>query len=424
MLFLHYLWYAIVFVTMISILVAAHELGHYLFARLFNMGVEEFAIGFGKPILTVWRRNKYLLPLEPGQDPMLNTVSEGSALEGGNKVVERRLVDDGTAIEETTDFTIRPWPLGGFVRIKGMMPEEDGSETRIPGGFYSKSPWKRLIVLVAGPAFSILAGILVLIPTFMIWGMQKPVNKPIIGDLSEGPAQRAGLQRNDRIVAIDGKPVSTFYDMLKIVRDAPNRPLAFHVDRQGKAIDLTVTPSYDKSPTPIVGPDLEFTPDLKRQARIFAGPKVEQANLSFGEATSMALKQPALVVAGVAGIFVKPARFSQQVSGPVTIVQVTARAVDQGIDKVLWLAAMLSISVGIMNLLPIPPLDGGQMMIALAEMLRGGRRLSLQMQNLANLVGVAMVFALMVGALTVDIKRRIDEPRIEAEIKAQQQGAK
>jgi regulator of sigma E protease len=423
MIVFEYLWIAVVFVTMISILVAAHELGHYLFARLFNMGCEEFAVGFGKPTLLTWLRRTYKIPLEPGQDPMIEQVSQGSTFEGGDKRVERRLVDGGAAIEETTEFTIRPWPVGGFVRIKGMMPEEDGSETRIPGGFYSKPPWQRLIVLFAGPAFSVIAGILVLVPIFMVKGIDKPVNEPVLGMVApKGPAGQAGLKEGDRILSVDGKPMRTFYDVIVEVRESPERPMKFLVQRGGETMTKTVVPFHDPYPTNIVDSQLHPTPDVKRQGKLYAGWQFHKERLALGPAIAEALDQPVQVVKGLAGVFAKPSRIEQQVGGPATIVMATGQAAKAGIDQVLWLAAMLSISVGIMNLLPVPPLDGGQMVIAFAEMLRSGRRLSLKMQNYANLVGMAMVFALMLGAISIDIKRRIEEPKREAAIKAQLDG--
>ncbi|HEY0867649.1 MAG TPA: M50 family metallopeptidase [Fimbriimonas sp.] len=423
MVVLEYLWIAIVFVTMISILVAAHELGHYLFARLFNMGCEEFAIGFGKPTLATWMRRRYKIPLKPGQDPMISQVSEGSALEGGDKPVERRLVDDGTAIEEVTDFTVRPWPIGGFVRIKGMMPEEDQSETRIPGGFYSKPPWQRLIVLFAGPMFSVLAGILVLVPLYIYKGIDKPVDRPVLGELAkEGPAVRAGLQKGDRILTIQGQPISTFYEVLSIVRESPEVPLRFEYDRQGERRTTVVTPVKDPHPTMIIGPGLVPTPDTKIQAKIGAGWQVETVQLPFRVAVGEAFQQPVMAVKSLVAVFAKPARFETQMGGPATMVAATGALAKQGVDKVLWLAAMLSISIGIMNLLPVPPLDGGQMVVAFAEMLRGGRRLSIKSQSLANVVGGLFVIALMLGAVSVDIKRFIEAPGKEAAMKRQLEG--
>src|SRR5207237_324639 len=145
----------VAFLAMICVLVGAHEYGHFLFARLFKMEIEEFAIGFGKPKMS-WMKRK------------------------------------------GTEFTFRPVPLGGFVRIKGMQPEEDGSEIHVPNGFYSKPAWQRFAVLFAGPAFSILFGVVLLFGLFTIVGPRKVVDTPVIDNISaDGPAAKAGMQPGD-----------------------------------------------------------------------------------------------------------------------------------------------------------------------------------------------------------------------------------
>src|SRR5579862_3018711 len=182
-----YLLTAVVFLVMISVLVAAHEYGHYLLARFFNMGVEEFAIGMGKKV-KVWRRKTYELPVSQSYVHDLGVVSHGAALEGGDHPAQSELVETGhgPALRETTEFTVRVLPVGGFVRIKGMVPQDDGSEVNIPGGFYSKPPWQRLVVLIAGPAASVLSGILVLIFLFLAQGVNRGIDTPVLGDVSPG----------------------------------------------------------------------------------------------------------------------------------------------------------------------------------------------------------------------------------------------
>jgi regulator of sigma E protease len=403
---------AVVFVTMISILVAAHELGHYLFARMFNMGVEEFAIGFGKRPLVTYGHRSYTLPLPadstlvPGE--VLEQISEASSLEGG---AEKRRVEvvetpTGKALKETTNFTIRPWPLGGFVRIKGMMPEEDGSETSITGGFYSKPPWQRLLVLFAGPLFSVLAGIAILIPLYMSFGIDRPTNDPVVTDVVVGgQAGKAGLKPGDRFVSVDGVPVRTFYDYLSKVRDGGDRKFNIVVDRAGKSLSFEIQPKWNEMPTPVLDADLNETGELRRQAIMgIAFPPVQPVQLSFLDASSMALRTPVQAVVGLASIVKRPSTFKESVGGPGTIVAATGAAVKLGINKVLWLAAMLSISVGIFNLLPIVPLDGGQMAVAFVELFRG-RRLSMRVQNAVAAVGFCFVIALVGGVLFVDITR-------------------
>lgn len=418
-----YILIAVVFVTMISILVAAHELGHYLFARLFGMGVEEFAIGFGKKPLFRWMTRTYDLPLAPGEEPPAPSgemVTQGPALEGGTQVHRYEVVETpkGKALRESTVFTVRPWPLGGFVRIKGMVPDEEGGETRIPGGFYRKSPFARFVVLLAGPVFSILAGILLLVPVYMTWGVDRNINEPVFGAVYEkGPAGRAGIKEGDRVLSIDGQPVSTFYQILEKVRTSPEKELTFQIQRGTETRVAKVTPRLDPFPTNIVGPDLELTPDMKQQGKINAQWEMRRVPLSLGAAVATAAYEPVKVFKNVAGLFVKPKRFTESVGGPATMVAATGQMITLGIDRVIILAAMLSISVGIMNLLPIPPLDGGQIVVAIAEMLRGGRRLSFRAQNLASAIGAAMVFALMIGAIAVDVKRFVEAPHKQQAMK-------
>jgi regulator of sigma E protease len=414
-----YVTVAVVFVLMISILVFAHELGHYVFARAFNMGVEEFAIGFGKNPLVTYAKRNYVIQVQPGEDPTLPharpeddinhlAANVTATMEGVTRATHSQVVEtaSGRELHETTNFTVRPIPAGGFVRIKGMLPEEDGSETRIPGGFYSKAPWKRFIVLLAGPAFSVLTGILILVPVFMQDGIRRLNPEPILGTIAVGmPADKAGLEPGDKILTLKGKPIARFYDMIKVVRDSAGVDLPMTYQRKGKIYSTTVRPQYEAEPSNVMDEDLSVTPDVKIQSKIFAGPVELTVHPSVGEALSEAVKAPIDTVVGIAKIFQKPARFGTSVNGPVQMAGITAGAVRSGALRVIELMAYLSISVGIFNLLPFPPLDGGQMAICFAEMLRGGRRLSIQIQGLMSTVGMLAVVLLMVSALYVDVKQ-------------------
>lgn len=219
---------AIVLVVMFTVLVAAHELGHYLFARLFNMGVEEFAIGFGKRPLIEWMKRSYTIPMREGEVASIAVSPERVNLEGaGQRPPEDMIEEDtpsGKVLRETTRFTIRPWPLGGFVRIKGMLPEEDGSETTIAGGFYNKPPVQRLMVLFAGPLFSVLAGILILIPLYCWTGTYEPDNAPKIGAVViGGPADKAGLREGDFVDSVNGARSKAFTNSSRLSETAQTR---------------------------------------------------------------------------------------------------------------------------------------------------------------------------------------------------------
>jgi regulator of sigma E protease len=411
----HFAEGVLVFLIILMILVAAHEYGHYIFARLFNMGVEEFSIGmFGKQPLVTWMKRKYRLPVRPGEDPYKHSVSTGSAMEGGGLNIQEPVVLDGPngmMLEETTVFTVRPWPIGGFVRIKGMMPEEDGSEVQIPGGFYSKPPWQRLAVLLAGPVFSILAGVIVMIPWFMVIGNVTSSNAPVIGSVIPGdPAAKAGLKEGDRILSIDGKPVDNFYQVIATVRDSAGKPLNFVYERDHKDLAATVVPFLQQDPTLVLGPDLEPTGEIRKQALMGVERKPIFQRVAFGEAVSLAVRIPIQNLRAIASIFHEPDAAKKTVSGPGGMLMLTTDAVQQGFFSVVGLAATISIALGIFNLLPVYPMDGGQMVVAIAELLRGGRRLSIRVQTVMGTVGLGLLALMAIGAITVDIGRWTEKP--------------
>lgn len=359
----------VAFITIITLLVAAHEYGHYLFARIFNMEVEEFAIGFGKKPLFTW-------------------------LKRGDTV-----------------FTVRPWPVGGFVRIKAMEPQEDGSETQVNGGFYSKGPFKRFIVLLAGPVFSILAGWLVLVPLFAISGKSEISHEPVLGFVSKDtPAFAAGLKEGDRILTIDGKPIAEFVEMTRVVEDSIEKPLRFEVKRDKKTFFATVIPVKSADRQARFAYDGERNGERDFRGRIGVLPTDRHVPMSLSEAFNEAFYLPVRMLGGLGKIVAQPVRFKEDMGGPITMVAYAKSAATSGFENLLRLAGLLSISLGIFNLLPVPPLDGGQMLFCVAEMFRRGRRLSLKTQSTIAAIGLALVCLLMVSVFVVDIRRFFAPP--------------
>ncbi|BBO22443.1 peptidase M50 [Candidatus Nitrosymbiomonas proteolyticus] len=352
------------FITVITLLVAAHEYGHYLFARLFRMEVEEFAIGLGRPIL-------------------LRRPSKSAG-----------------------EFTIRAWPVGGFVRIKGMEPQEDGSEVNIPNGFYSRGPWSRFWVLLAGPLFSLAAGILILAGVFAASGVNRPLNEPVIGMIVEqGAAFKAGVRLNDRVLSVDSQPVNTFYELVAAVRDRPGEELEFVVDRGGERQVFRVTPERDTEPTAVLGPDLFPTMESKVQGKIGAQWGHKKVRLGPIESVVEATLYPVKMVEGLFGMAKNPNRIKTEGGGPISIFMLISATVQQGLTEALTFAGLLSMSLGIFNLLPIPPLDGGQMSIAFVEILRGGRRLKFAVQTWVHSIGLVLVLVMVLGFVGLDFSR-------------------
>ncbi len=359
----------VVFLLMFSVLVAVHELGHYLFARKFNMGVSEFSIGMGRPILKTWMKKKY-------------TTEAGE--------------------EQETHFNIRAFPLGGFVKINGMEPNEDGTESNLPDGFYKKSPWQRIVVLLAGPIFSLVFGWMVLVGVFAISGIDQPNN--VVEQTVKGqPAQMAGIEKGDKILAINGSPVKTSQDGISLIRASNGSPVLFKIDRKGETKEVKVTPTMSAEERQTMDEDGFPTGEFKKQPQVGIMFSFEHVNpgivAAMGEAADFPIQQVRMMFKKIT----RPKVLIENSTGAVGMVAITNQAVQSGLSTVFLLTGMISLSLGIFNLLPIVPLDGGQIMLALVEILRGGKKVSTHIQTKFVIVGLILMGSLFIFRIYKDM---------------------
>lgn len=355
-----------------TVIVGIHELGHFLAARWRGMEVEEFAIGFGKRVLAY-------------------TNKRGEV------------------------FSVRVVPLGGFVRIKGMEPKEDGSEVHVPAGFYSKGLGSRALVLAAGPFASILGGLVITWLGFVAFG--KPDLAPelrIASIEAASAAEEAGLRAGDVIVQVNGKkPEDPGVFRLEVQRSA-GAPVALGIRRGDEALAVTVRPKPSDQ-VPLVDDKGQPLLDENKQPKLgkgyLVGVRIEPVTVFHRvgvlEAAKLASAQTWQIVAGTAAVFTRLSELKDNVGGPITIGVFSARAAQTGIASLVLLAAIISISLGLVNLLPIPPLDGGQLLIVGVEAARGGRRLSYAAQNAIAIMGFVFVVLLVVAVFSIDINRWI-----------------
>jgi regulator of sigma E protease len=312
------------FVVVLGILVFVHELGHYLAARWRGVHVEAFAIGFG-PAIVSWRDS-------------LGTVWKLCWL-----------------------------PLGGYVKLHGQeRPEDVSDDVRaawLPGRtFHEKSVGSRAIVVAAGPIANFLLAIVLLSGLFMVAG--RPIPVPVFGDvLPEGAAAKAGLVVGDRVQSIDGAPVNRFEDIQRIVAASPDRTLQMVILRDGVAKPMQV----------LVG-----------SREVKGAERVGVLGVRGGAVEYEPLSPPAAVVAGVVqtwdvtvatvqglGQMLNGSRTTDELSGPLGIAQLSGRVAQLGVASLVSFIAVLSVNLGLVNLFPIPVLDGGHLVFYLLEALRG-----------------------------------------------------
>ena len=362
------------FIAVLTVVVFIHEFGHFIVARKCGVKVQAFSIGFGREI--VGYTDKY-----------------------------------------GTRWKLAWIPLGGYVKFvddenSASVPSREALENMTPdqktGAFQTKPLLHRAAIVAAGPIFNIVSAILIYILTF--WTLGTYGVDPIVGEvLPESAASKAGLQQGDRITAIEGTTMSRFSDLQRIVSQSPGRPLSFSIERQGKPTALTITPKLSETVDPLGNKVQIGLIGIKPAATAAVHTRhglAESIGLGFKEtgfiATQIVKSLPQLPQA-IAKVFT--GNKQSELGGPIAIAEMTGKAVKSGIGGLLGWIAVFSIMLGIMNLLPIPLLDGGHLMFYGLEALRG-KPLDERKQELSFRIGMAILATMMFAAILGDVMRK------------------
>jgi regulator of sigma E protease len=343
------------FIVVLGILIFVHELGHFLFAKLFRVGVETFSLGFGPRIV-------------------------------GKKFGE-------------TEYRISAFPLGGYVKMVGESGDEELSPEDAERSFMSKSPLQRVVIVAAGPVFNLLFAYLVFIVVCMT-GIPSATSK--IGDvMKEKPAARAGIMKGDRITAVNGTPVSSWSDMAERIIGSGGKPLDLDVVRNGKPFSVRVTPEMrtakdllgDTVTSPVIGVMVSDEYVTER-----FGPL--ESVIKGGEQTWNVTRITVIAVAKMIGGSIS----ADNIGGPIMIAKMAGEQAKTGIVSFLAFMALLSINLGLLNLLPIPILDGGHLIFYFWEMIFR-KPLHMRIREVAQQVGLVLLIGLMALAFYNDIVR-------------------
>ncbi len=329
--------------VLLSIIVTIHELGHYLSARKLGFGIEEFAVGMGPVVFK--------------------------------------------KVKNGIQYSLRALPIGGMCRFYG-----EDSEVTDARCFNAKAWWKRLIVVVSGPLMNFLFAIIIAIITLMAYGDYVP-SVLEVGDATT-PAYIGGVEPGDVITAVDGKGISYYSETVPRILAVEDTDVTITVLREGQDIDLYLTDIYDAE-----------------AGRNLIGITIEPVRMHFGffRSIGMSFRYVWSMVTETFSFFGRLFQGNVQstdVAGPVGVIAYISEAVRFGFETVLRFAVMISMSLGIMNLLPLPALDGGRAVFIAIEGIRG-KAIPPEKEGMIHFAGLVLLFGLIIFLTFNDISNLI-----------------
>ena len=343
-------------VVAFGVLVFLHELGHFLVAKKAGVGVLTFSIGFGP------------------------------------KVLVRRYGE--------TEYCISAFPLGGYVRMMGEDPRDEVSDPDPDRSFSQRSLAARTAIVAAGPGANFVLAVAVFLLVFVIFGV--PYRTAEIGGVQpDSPAAAAGLQAGDRVVMVGDGPIRSWDALSRAVRESEGRALELGVARDGREFMVSLRPTLGQAPNLLgetedvwlIGIQSAGTVEVDRPNPLTAG------WLAVTRTVEMTLLTFEVLVKMVVGRV-----DSTNLGGPLMIAQVAGEQAQRGLANYLFLVALLSVNLGVLNLLPIPMLDGGHLLFFFIEAMRG-RPLEARQRERAQQFGLVLLLFVMVYAFYNDLAR-------------------
>ena len=380
------------FIILLGVLVTIHEFGHFIAARSVGIRVERFSVGVPPRLFSItsidggFLLNIFFFKLINGKLKWHPIIS--------------KKIKKGNRTGSNTEYVIALLPLGGYVKMAGMIDES--METNITyksDEFQSKTLFQKIWVLSAGVLMNTILAIFVFSLLGFYNGTPKTKDEPIVFELQENmPAEKAGVLPGDRIISINSEGISTWSDMTKIIHSNPNNLLSFKIKRGMDILDFDIKTSEYAVPSKSA---------IDTIGIIGIAPEVYYEDISFMKAFSNGVSQTissfGLIIYSIQMLGSGSASISD-LGGPIMIAQLAGQTAEAGITPFLTFMALLSVNLAFLNILPIPGLDGGHIFIHLIEAILR-RPLKIKTRIVIQQIGMALLLMLMVTVIMQDITR-------------------
>lgn len=411
----------IAFIAIFGALVFFHELGHFIFAKRAGIMVREFAIGMGPKIFGMTKgETVYTIRLLPiggyvlmaGQDTDTVALQPGyrvALVTNEDNIVEKIVLNQKTQYQNVIFLEVERADLEKELWIEGYDEEdklvrynvsrtativENGTELIIAPldrQFNSKSVGARAMAIFAGPLFNFILAFFIFVIMGLFQGI--PSKEPVISEVMDNlPASVAGLQNGDRVTKINDEPIKTWEQLSTFIQENPEKRLQFEVERDGAILKTEVVPQIVKQK------------DGREAVQIGIMRPIETNLLKAIPYGAEQTYDMIVLIGSLVGKLFTGQLSIEDLSGPVGIYKTTETVVAFGFYNVLYFAAMLSVNLGIMNLLPLPALDGGRLLFFAFEAVRG-KPLDRQKEGMVHFVGIVLLMILMVVVTWNDIQR-------------------
>ncbi len=343
----------LVFIPVLGLLVFVHELGHFLAAKWAGIRVERFSLGFPPRMI-------------------------------GKKIGD-------------TDYCISWIPLGGYVKMAGMIDES--MDTKVEGQpweFMSKPVWKRAIVIAAGPVMNVLLTLAFFTALHFAYGLPQATNEPVVAQvIDDSPAATIGLQSNDKILMVDGKNISTWEEITTIIHPNAGKEIVIEWERNAERMRAVVIPRLDT---------------LENRGLLGIAPKLRNQRLGFQEAATRSCTEVWAMTQAtfhfIGQLFMGKESAREGLAGPLLMAKTVGQTAQRGFEVLLYLTAFISLQLAILNILPIPVLDGGHLLFLFLESILR-RPVSLRIRLMVQQLGMAFLLVLMVFVLFNDVQKLI-----------------